>query len=161
VKGPSELTRLSFLATGGTEADAVTLQAFLESLATQAFVSATLGAPSGTKILFQQTAAPTGWTKDTTHNDKALRVISGTVSSGGSSPFSTVFGKTATDSTTLTAAHIPTTVIVADAGGNPEGTSSASQVRFVATNSAGGNGHTHPMDIRVNYVDVVICTKDA
>ena len=26
--------------------------------------------PSGTKMLFQQTSAPTGWTKITTHNDK-------------------------------------------------------------------------------------------
>src|SRR5712671_6740374 len=33
---------------------------------------------SGTRLLFQQTSAPTGWTKDTTHNDKALRVVSGT-----------------------------------------------------------------------------------
>ena len=44
---------------------------------------------SGTLMLFQQTAAPTGWTKQTTHNDKALRVVSGTASSGGSSAFST------------------------------------------------------------------------
>ena len=47
---------------------------------------------SGTAMLFQQTSAPTGWTKSTTHNDKALRVVSGTVSSGGSSAFSTAFG---------------------------------------------------------------------
>ena len=45
--------------------------------------------PSGTLMLFQQTAAPTGWTKQTTHDDKALRVVSGTVSSGGSTAFST------------------------------------------------------------------------
>jgi hypothetical protein len=30
---------------------------------------------AGTLMLFQQTAAPTGWTKQTTHNDKALRVV--------------------------------------------------------------------------------------
>jgi hypothetical protein len=42
-------------------------------------------------MLFQQTSAPTGWTKDTTHNDKALRVVSGAVSSGGSVAFSTAF----------------------------------------------------------------------
>ena len=47
--------------------------------------------PSGTRMLFQQTAAPTGWTKDTTQNDKALRVVSGAVSSGGSVAFSTAF----------------------------------------------------------------------
>ena len=38
--------------------------------------------PSGTKVLFYQASAPTGWTQDTTHNDKALRVVSG--SGGGS-----------------------------------------------------------------------------
>jgi len=46
---------------------------------------------SGTLMLFQQTTAPTGWTKQTTHDDKALRVVNGTTSSGGSSAFSTVF----------------------------------------------------------------------
>ena len=45
--------------------------------------------PSGTSMLFQQTAAPTGWTKQTTHNDKALRIVTGTVGTGGSAAFST------------------------------------------------------------------------
>jgi hypothetical protein len=40
-------------------------------------------------MLFQQTSAPTGWTKSTTHNDKALRLTSGTVGTGGSVAFST------------------------------------------------------------------------
>lgn len=44
--------------------------------------------PSGTKLIFAQTSAPTGWTKDTTHNDKALRVVSGAASSGGTVDFS-------------------------------------------------------------------------
>lgn len=46
---------------------------------------------SGTLMLFQQTSAPTGWTKQTTHNDKALRVVSGAASSGGSTAFTSVF----------------------------------------------------------------------
>jgi hypothetical protein len=45
---------------------------------------------SGTKMLFQQSTAPTGWTKVTAHNDKALRVVSGTAGSGGTNPFSTL-----------------------------------------------------------------------
>lgn len=48
--------------------------------------------PTGTAMLFQQTSAPTGWTKSTTHNDKALRVVSGTASSGGTTAFTTAFG---------------------------------------------------------------------
>lgn len=47
--------------------------------------------PSGTKMLFQQSTAPTGWTKDTTHDNKALRVVSGTAGSGGSVAFTTAF----------------------------------------------------------------------
>lgn len=48
--------------------------------------------PSGTSMLFYQAAAPTGWTKQTTHNDKSLRVVSGTGGgSGGSTAFTSVF----------------------------------------------------------------------
>lgn len=48
---------------------------------------------TGTALLFYQAAAPTGWTKSITNNDKALRVVSGTTggSAGGTSAFSTVF----------------------------------------------------------------------
>ena len=38
--------------------------------------------PAGTVMVFYQAAAPVGWTKVTTHNDKTLRVVSG--SGGGS-----------------------------------------------------------------------------
>lgn len=65
-----------------------------------------LGFPTGTKMLFQQTAAPTGWTKDTTHNNKALRVVTGTASSGGTVAFTTAFASKAVSgsigSTTVT-----------------------------------------------------------
>jgi hypothetical protein len=62
-------------------------------VATTAFVTTAVGNaepfPSGTSMLFQQTAAPTGWTKQTTHDDKAIRIVTGTVGTGGSSAFST------------------------------------------------------------------------
>jgi len=51
--------------------------------------------PSGTVMLFAQTAAPTGWTKSTAHDNKALRVVSGTTSSGGSVDFTTAFASQA------------------------------------------------------------------
>lgn len=51
--------------------------------------------PSGTRTIFYNTVSPSSWTKDTTsHNDKALRVTNGTITSGGSSPFLTVFPAT-------------------------------------------------------------------
>ena len=48
--------------------------------------------PSGTAMLFAQASAPTGWTKSTSHNNKALRVVSGNGGgSGGSNGFTTAF----------------------------------------------------------------------
>ena len=47
--------------------------------------------PSGSAMLFQQTSAPTGWTKVTTYNDYAIRIVSGTASTGGSVAFTTAF----------------------------------------------------------------------
>ena len=48
---------------------------------------------SGTKTIFHQTSAPTGWVKETTnYNDHALRIVNGSsLSSGGSVDFTTVF----------------------------------------------------------------------
>ena len=48
--------------------------------------------PSGSVILFYQANAPTGWTKVTTQDNKALRVVSGTGGgTGGSTNFTSVF----------------------------------------------------------------------
>ena len=48
--------------------------------------------PSGVSILFYEASAPLGWTKVTTQNNKALRVVSGTGGvTGGSTPFTSVF----------------------------------------------------------------------
>ena len=51
----------------------------------------TVPAPAGTKMLFKQSSAPTGWVKDTTDDNAAIRVVSGSVSSGGSNGFSNSF----------------------------------------------------------------------
>lgn len=62
--------------------------------------------PQGTSMLFQQTAAPTGWTKQTTHDNKALRIISGSVSSGGSNTFAGAFNTNNTVSGTTAGAGV-------------------------------------------------------
>jgi hypothetical protein len=51
--------------------------------------------PSGTVMLFGQTAAPTGFTKMTTNNNAALRVVSGAASTGGTVDFTTAFASQA------------------------------------------------------------------
>lgn len=84
--------------------------------------------PTGTKMLFQQTAAPTGWTKDTANDNKALRVVSGTAGTGGSVAFTTAFGSQNVGDTTLTEAQIPSHTHTFSGSGN--------------TGEAGGHNHT-------------------
>lgn len=66
--------------------------------------------PSGTKMMFCQAAAPTGWTRDTTHHDKALRVVGSTAGGavGGVNSFSAVMAQTVVGNHTLTALEAPT-----------------------------------------------------
>jgi hypothetical protein len=61
--------------------------------------------PAGTVMLFAQTSAPTGFTKNTTTGDNsALRVTTGTASTGGSVGFTTAFAsQTPTGSVSITA----------------------------------------------------------
>lgn len=65
--------------------------------------------PAGTVMLFMQAAAPTGWTQVVSHNNKALRIVSGAgAGSGGTTAFTSVFGAgKATDSHVLTEAEMP------------------------------------------------------
>ena len=51
--------------------------------------------PDNTAMFFFQSSAPTHWVKSTSHNDKMLRVVSGTGGgSGGSISFTTFSGQT-------------------------------------------------------------------
>lgn len=138
--------------------------------------------PSGTAMLFAQTNAPTGWTKSTTHNNKALRVVSGSVSSGGTVSFTSAFSGNV-GATTLTTDQIPShSHSINDPGHNHGLTNGAypdtfnstvkvpynsgfSSANWTATTgitinaTGGGNSHTHTMP-DLQYVDVIIATKD-
>lgn len=63
--------------------------------------------PAGTKMLFQQTAAPVGWVKDVSNDNKALRIVSGAAGTGGSIAFTTAFGSQNVGDTALTTAQLP------------------------------------------------------
>lgn len=142
--------------------------------------------PSGTLMLFQQTAAPTGWTKQTTHDNKALRVVSGTAGSGGTTNFTSVFTNQTvstsisvsgtTGATTLSTAQMPShTHSYTGYTGTQDGRAyDAGAPNFGALNtgSTGGNGsHTHSFSgsgsgtssavtLNVAYVDLIIASKD-
>jgi hypothetical protein len=65
------------------------------------------GFDSGTRMIFAQTTAPTGFTKDTSnYNQHALRVVTGAAGTGGTIDFTTAFASkavTGTVSTSVTA----------------------------------------------------------
>lgn len=196
-----------------------------------ALPSAATDIPTGTKMLFVQTDAPTGWSKDTTHNDKSLRVVNGTASSGGTNTFSSTFTTVNTSAVSLTIAQLPahthnysgttgtenqahnhgfsgagstdaqgththTFTIWSGDGGRtdgPGGNGSPSPTGTITTAAAGnhahnvsvsgttatenqahnhgfsgttdggnalaGSSHLHTTDLRVQYVDVIICTR--
>jgi len=176
---------------GGTMTGALTLAgdpANALHAATKQYIDAAIAAlnvggfAAGTRLLFQQTAAPTGWTKDTTHNDKALRVVSGTASSGGVNNFSTVFGQTATAGTALSIDNLPAHhhgINIRNVSGNTplDGAGSfANQVTatelfgfnaagntindVLIANTGSGTAHTHSMDMRVQYLDAIVAVKN-
>lgn len=130
---------------------------------------------SNITMLFQTTSAPIGWVKETDHNDKSLRVVSGDLIDGGNDAFTTTFGKTYTDYHTLTheqsglPAHAHTFTNFIFVGGTPNnsldvqygGGVQGRQDRW--TNYTGGldatDGHRHAVEMRVHYVDIIFAHK--
>lgn len=107
---------------------------------------------SGTRMLFQQSSAPTGWTKQADNNDKALRVVSGSVSTGGSVAFSTAFASqtpAGTVSTSVSGTVGDTVLSVAQLpahthnifGNQSRTDTSLSSTSVIAKKSAGGLGN--------------------
>ena len=137
--------------------------------------------PSGTAMVFAQTSAPTGWTKSTTHDNKALRLVSGTAGSGGSAAFTTAFGTPSVSgslsgtvgATTLSTAQLASHNHSGGVGGSVNVGNNCYNPRNVGSTNTGSTGsnssHTHSFSgslssatasISVAYVDVIIATKD-
>jgi len=130
--------------------------------------------PANLIMLFRSTNAPTGWTKESTYNDYNLRVVTGSASQGGSVAFSTLFARTATDSHTLTSAesglpahtHATSPAVIKGLAGSGSstttgGTQAQTQIAIAANSAANASsGHTHNLDMRVKYLDVIMAKKD-
>lgn len=131
-----------------------------------------LNAPTNTKALFVQNAAPTGWVKDTDQNNKALRIVSGVPSTGGATVFNSVFGSGKTAGpTTLTAAQSGLPVhnhtydwnanLGAGSGGrNLTNTGSVGNVDN-AGGAAAASSHNHTLSLDLAYIDIIKATKSA
>lgn len=150
--------------------------------------SAPSSIPSGTVTNFFQAAAPTGWVKSTSYNNYAMRIVSGTGGgTGGSVGFTTAFASQTpagsvslsggtVSSTTLSTAEIPShnhSTNNWNAYGGPDtGSNGYNNPVATTTGSTGGGGsHTHgftpgtasfsgsAINLAVNYIDAIICTK--
>jgi hypothetical protein len=146
--------------------------------------------PSGTRMTFNQTSAPTGWTKDTSTDNAAFRLVSGSVSSGGTVDFTTAFASQtpsisissisgSAGATTLGTPQIPShthSIPFArsgGSGGNPQSFVPGDEDLSATTGATGGGGsHTHPfsfssgsaassaINLAVKYVDLIIAQKN-
>jgi len=144
--------------------------------------------PTNTTMLFVMAAVPTGWTRVTTHNDKALRIVSSVgAGSGGSATFSAVL-----TNRTILEANLPSHTHTFSATTSSDG---AHQHTYLSPNTSstntttGGGGsrlvdavgaltdsqgaHTHTvsgttsavgsgtaMNFAIQYVDALIGSKD-
>lgn len=131
------------------------------------------GVPSGARMVFNMTTPPLGWTKDTTAalDDSILRIVTGTVSSGGSQAFSTWNARTSTSAHTLTSSQMPSHNHT-QRGGTTTGTT-AGQLRSTDLTSANsysggsstastgsGSSHSHGLTQNIKYHDFIVAQKD-
>ena len=123
---------------------------------------------AGTRMLFNQTVPPVGWTK-IIENDKALRLTTGSVGTGGSATWTTVFGPTAvTGGTAITIAQMPphdhSTSELPHSNVNIPTAANPRQLGFPGASprtgmTGGGAAHTHPL-LELQHVDVILASKD-
>ncbi len=143
--------------------------------ANPSWASRTAEFASGTAMVFSQSSAPTGWTKQTAVNDAGLRVVSGTVGNVAGTPFSTVFAQTAVGATTLTTAQMPShghgvsdgaQILQNGVGSGIQGTSGIlatgvnPSTTFSIAAQGGGGSHTHAVTLNLAYTDVIIANKN-
>jgi len=124
---------------------------------------------AGTRLIFAQTAAPTGWTKDTTnYNNHALRVVTGAASTGGSVDFTTAFASGLTDNAvTLSTSQMPahthseTTLGAGNAYAASPFCGNVGNAASTTGSAGGGGSHTHTLpSFAVKYLDVITATKN-
>ena len=135
-------------------------------------------------MLFQQTSAPSGWTKVTSGVDnRALRIVTGNVGSGGATNFTSALNSTVATSGgivqnhTLTISQIPshkhtTSVdnhLLFDGNGSQTigygGPGQYPAQTFTMNNNGGGQAHNHGLtqpsfNLNVAYTDVIIAQKN-
>ena len=120
--------------------------------------------PTGTATLFYQAAAPLGWTKVTTQNDKTLRVVSGAGGvAGGTNAFSTVMAQTVVGSSSLSTAQLASHTHTTPAGGTSNVSPGCNPVASTAGTTGGagsGTTHNHTITMSVQFIDLILASKN-
>ena len=121
---------------------------------------------TGTNMVFNQAAAPTGWTQDASINDRVLRFVSGSGAvDGGSWTISGI----SVDGHVLTQAQLPSTdlepTVARPTGGgvfviNAGGGGGQTKVQLGGSDQAHSHGLTIGSSWRPAYRDVIAATFD-
>jgi len=111
--------------------------------------------PAGTKMAFFQASVPTGWTQDTSVNDRVLRVVSGT--GGGSGGSWTISGISVSSESNIVLQNVWVSSTENFAPGSIPGVTAINSAGHShnITSTAASNGTWRPA-----YIDVVIGAKD-
>lgn len=150
----------------GSEIDAE-LQEISDAIATKV---ETGGVPSGTKMVFIETVAPSGWTLNTAYDDMTILISDGptndgTPDTGGNWTLSGISVSTAAAHThgagTLSGSYTGTAG--AAAGVQHWVLQSQNITVSIAGSTASGGSHSHSLSNsswRPSYVQAIICSKD-
>ena len=142
-------------------------------------IAGTAGLPPGTRQLFFNSSAPTGYTKDTSLNNGTIRMVSGSVGAdGGSSDFTSVFGSRLISQANIPNYSLPVTdpghshtitaFYATSTGGGTPGfitgprAGSRSDLTSASTSqtgiSVGSGGSGTAMDFNIKYCDAIRAT---
>lgn len=117
---------------------------------------------TGDQILWRGASTPTGWTV-AAQNNKALRIVSGVPTSGGTNSFTAAFNSNR--NTAVEAAHTHTGSTSTVSNGEFANATVASGSSFALANhihtffTSAGSGHLHAFNLDVQYYDMQIIQK--
>lgn len=128
-----------------------------------AWASRATAIPAGTKMVFDQDAAPTGWTRDTAQNDKVIRLVSGARADAGSWTISGLTANSHTHGvgTLVTAGSVGSGSFSNDGAAGPTPAQEGhTHTISGSTGTASAAGVTHAPGWRPLHHDMIVATKD-
>jgi hypothetical protein len=149
--------KITNLGTPTANTDAAT-KAYVDSAGSIAFAS-------GDQLLWRGASTPSGWTV-AAQNNKALRIVSGTPSSGGTNAFTTALNSARTTGAGGSHTHGVgslagsfTTATTGGAGGGVWVLGGSTQAVTISGTTGAEASHTHTLNLDVQYYDMQLIQK--